>query len=64
MKGSNWEKGIQLSTATDNFDGRIIASEAEPLLKVQMDVDLAQTKEADIQILVTNYRLVKVSSTK
>ncbi|TEB26276.1 hypothetical protein FA13DRAFT_1795887 [Coprinellus micaceus] len=51
IKGANWEKGVNLSTLFDDYDGDVIASDAATPLKVQLDLERAQTTDSNVEIL-------------
>ncbi|KAF6750961.1 hypothetical protein DFP72DRAFT_908930 [Ephemerocybe angulata] len=51
IKAPTWEKGVNLTTLFDYYDGGILGSEADPTLEVQMDLDKAQSTDSDIEIL-------------
>lgn len=53
IKAQTWERGVNLSTLYDSFDGDILASETDTPLQVRLNLEKAQTVDSDIEILVS-----------
>ncbi|KAJ3541746.1 hypothetical protein NMY22_g3769 [Coprinellus aureogranulatus] len=52
IKAPSAEKGVTLSTLFDEYDADVIASDNQPALQVQIDLERAQSEDSDIEILV------------
>lgn len=57
VKAPNWDKPLTVSTLFDSFEAEAHASETEPPLLVQLDLDKAQRVESDIEVLVSGFQL-------
>ncbi|KAJ3511450.1 hypothetical protein NMY22_g15643 [Coprinellus aureogranulatus] len=51
IKSPSAEKGVTLSTFFDDYDADIIATENQPALQVQIDLERAQKEDSDIEVL-------------